>query len=77
VLLVLYCTCAQLQPLSSSLCCLFWCVQAEAHVNSLLETLDNVEWPDDEAGKTAKAIVRDGGVKAHMARHSSMSGFTK
>jgi hypothetical protein len=46
-------------------------------VNSLLETLDNVEWPDDEAGKTAKAIVRDGGVKAHMARHSSMSGFTK
>jgi glutamate N-acetyltransferase/amino-acid N-acetyltransferase len=27
--------------------------------------------------RLAKAIVRDGGVKAHMARHSSMSGFTK
>lgn len=46
-------------------------------MNSLLETLDNVEWPNEDAGKTAKAIVRDGGVKAHMARHSSMSGFAK
>jgi hypothetical protein len=39
--------------------------------------MGSVDWPNAEAGQTAKAIVRDGGVKAYMARHSSMSGFAK